>query len=821
MVLKLPILTMAILATVGCASILGIDEGAVRDTANTGGAPDTGGAMSIRSDSTGTTGGATVASPAVGGTQPESAGGSNVHQSGTSAGANANGGSVSLALGGVSSTERGVSGRQSSGGNTMSTGTSTSLSSAGSGIAASGGTWASTNARNGGVVSTQANSGGTSVIGHTFTGGNNSVAANSGSGGTGMDPVTAAGGASSGGSDTPAPVAGGFPSTGGLVGAGGQPCTLEIPMPTLPIARTGEVYSAVVTAAGAVNYDWSLLSGSLPPGLSLNVTSPGSVEISGTPTGAGLYPFRLGVTGCGETKAVDLLLQTTHRVAFLADRDTAGVQELYVTNVGAEAAGSPVKLNVRLNSGLIKSFKWSPEGGRIAYLRDTNELMVVQTALPGVATSAGQNVTEYTWLATGETLAIATSAVFVDKTDHSSGMVSDASLYFVETTGASPWIPQSVSLPPPPSGYYTTVSDLVAAPIGRALGLKYSFLDPLSTGMWSAARAYVHWSQASSPSFAALTSLSKLPAAAWTFGNSGRLATMIGPNGGLMCDLSVPAAPACEDFGNGAYENSIDPMSDTVFCAYSGVAILATLGAGGWAKSTLVDREWTYGAREVVAGPWSPDGRNVLLEMPDDLRTIADAKTASLNSDVSILPDGLFLNAFTDISSDGDLYGWSPNSAWVAFAADKNIDGVYDLFLVRWPGPGPNGPVTAMATGAGVSAYQFAPNSSAIALVGTGISAEQSVLWLSRLPASGGATNALALTNAGDPAVRTDISWLPGSRMILYRASDTGGDQLHGVHITSDGSPSAPMSLSGIGVTGTGGTSATGVVGYQPAPLPH
>jgi hypothetical protein len=57
---------------------------------------------------------------------------------------------------------------------------------------------------------------------------------------------------------------------------------------SLPGATVGTPYSATLTASGGLPpYTWSIISGSLPPGLSMD----SSGNITGTPTTAGTYNF--------------------------------------------------------------------------------------------------------------------------------------------------------------------------------------------------------------------------------------------------------------------------------------------------------------------------------------------------------------------------------------------------------------------------------------------------------------------------------------------------------------------------------------------------
>jgi hypothetical protein len=79
---------------------------------------------------------------------------------------------------------------------------------------------------------------------------------------------------------------------------------------SLPGGTLGVPYSETVNAIGGVApYSWSVSSGSLPPGLSLD---PGSGTISGTPTTAGTYPVTIAVTDSSQptpqTTSVDLTL---------------------------------------------------------------------------------------------------------------------------------------------------------------------------------------------------------------------------------------------------------------------------------------------------------------------------------------------------------------------------------------------------------------------------------------------------------------------------------------------------------------------------------
>lgn len=79
-----------------------------------------------------------------------------------------------------------------------------------------------------------------------------------------------------------------------------QPPSTEPPSiqtATLPEGRTGEPYSAALDASGGAEpYDWRLLDGNLPDGLS--VLASGAIE--GTPLASGVVDFRVVVTDQGQ-----------------------------------------------------------------------------------------------------------------------------------------------------------------------------------------------------------------------------------------------------------------------------------------------------------------------------------------------------------------------------------------------------------------------------------------------------------------------------------------------------------------------------------------
>lgn len=92
------------------------------------------------------------------------------------------------------------------------------------------------------------------------------------------------------------------------------PPALAILTTTLPQARVGESYAAsVVSANGQGALNWSLVSGSLPPGLNCALGAGSTTQIVGTPQDDGPFTFRLEVRdSLGRTATQTFVLDVVH-----------------------------------------------------------------------------------------------------------------------------------------------------------------------------------------------------------------------------------------------------------------------------------------------------------------------------------------------------------------------------------------------------------------------------------------------------------------------------------------------------------------------------
>ena len=572
----------------------------------------------------------------------------------------------------------------------------------------------------------------------------------------------------------------------GMAGMAGESSAndLELTAPTLAVGKTYVPFTGKLSASGAARYDWSITSGSLPAGLTLQDARSATATIAGTPTEAGQFPLTFSVTDGTITKSVDVTLSVTHTALFLSDRRLAGVNELFLTDIGAASAATPVRLNATIPAGGgVTSYAWSPDGSKVLFLATQAmggipELWVASLASPGTAqrvSTAGLSVSTMVWLG-------------VDNVVGYSSSIGDT--YLADLSGLAP---SASKLAVPGQG---NPARLAPSPNGRSIVVT-------TPGTTLSDVHLVTWASGA-PTTVPL-SLS-FPGGDAYYSHDGRYAVISASSGAVWEDLSS-AAPSAQNTG----------VAHGVSLSWSPSAPVLLIETGS-ATYEISRFDFTSGSvtTSVLAAPslatcssarvqpWSPDGKNGVFTCGADLRAIADVATAKVNSDFSLLPS--VSSAFTSYSA----VNWSANSQWVSVLADRDVDQRFDLYLVRWSAPGVLHKPHANSTGSGVTTSSFAPNSQSVAMVGSIAPQSNAGLYLSKLPASGAPPTATLVSAPANAVVQTDINWLPGSRVITYRANAGGTTQLFALPVAADGTAGMPISVSGV--------SGSGVPSYQLAP---
>ncbi|HET7539480.1 MAG TPA: putative Ig domain-containing protein [Polyangiaceae bacterium] len=588
---------------------------------------------------------------------------------------------------------------------------------------------------------------------------------------------------------------GAIAGSGGMAGESSVATELEIAQPSLDAGKTYVPFSGQITASGAAHYTWSITSGSLPAGLALQGTQSATVTIAGTPAEAGEFPISLSVTDGASTKTVDVTLVVTHSALFLSDRRLAGVNELFLTDIGAGSAGAPVQLSASLPAGGgVSSYAWSPDGSKVLYLAKQSsggaeELWLALLASPGTAqrvSAAGIGVRQLSWLGSGNIAAYSTST---------------ADGYLVDLSGSTPGASKLAVTGTTIIATGALVSGLLPSPNGTSIAFPY--LAPMVGGAY--AYAYATWA-------AGVPKMSL-----WNGGGSefagyshdGRFVAFSASGIGTWLDLSA-TSPAENSTGPG-FSGAWSPNSELLLYYGDGTSSAdpGNLKLGNFNKGTLASTpllppkacDW------ITVEPWSPDGKNVLFDCSRDLRGISNVEKATVGMDFSLLPSAGFLSSAVDVMDRR----WSPDSRWIGMRADRDVGGQMDLYLIRWSAPGavhrPH--VNSMATG--VTNYAFAPNSQSIAFVGTIAPQSNSGLYLTKLPASGAPPIATLVSAPVSAVVQTDINWLPGSRVLAYRATVSGNSQLFALPVEADGTAGNAVPISR--------ASGSGVSSYQLSPV--
>ena len=230
-----------------------------------------------------------------------------------------------------------------------------------------------------------------------------------------------------------------------------RPSALILKTDSLPDGAEGSVYSALISAeGGTAPYTWSVSSGTLPSGLSIN---PATGVISGTPSSAGTFNFTVRIEDNGSPK------QTASMQFSIAVSAVAPALSITTTSLSSGIVGEAYSQAVNATGGTAP-YSWSVSAGTLPSGLSINPST---GAISGTPSSAGTfNFTvrvedngspkQTASKQFSFTVSAVTPPLSITTTSLSSGMVGEGYSQAVSATGGTAPYFWSVSSGTPPTG---------------------------------------------------------------------------------------------------------------------------------------------------------------------------------------------------------------------------------------------------------------------------------------------------------------------------------------------------------------------------------
>jgi len=136
---------------------------------------------------------------------------------------------------------------------------------------------------------------------------------------------------------------------------------ITITTTSLPNGRVDTAYSAVIQAKdGCTPYSWSLISGSLPPGISTKAsTDTKSLDLYGTPTTAATYSFTISAKGCeGHVSSV------SYKVVVQSSSSSSSSVNITTTSLPNGTVNSAYSAVINAGGGCTP-YKWAIASGAL------------------------------------------------------------------------------------------------------------------------------------------------------------------------------------------------------------------------------------------------------------------------------------------------------------------------------------------------------------------------------------------------------------------------------------------------------------------------
>lgn len=168
----------------------------------------------------------------------------------------------------------------------------------------------------------------------------------------------------------------------------------------LPNGRVGEPYSGWAEATDSYSaYTWSIVEGSLPPGLELGQQAGATLSVEGTPTLSGRFSGRVVVqvdTTETATEHWQITIRPKHWIVYAAHQQQDDPDMVYAVDTGSLA--EPVWVGPeRDEASSIRSLSFSPSGGLLTYDMEGAQYLVDLRGTAPAAPQFASRCTNWQW----------------------------------------------------------------------------------------------------------------------------------------------------------------------------------------------------------------------------------------------------------------------------------------------------------------------------------------------------------------------------------------------------------------------------------------
>ncbi len=459
---------------------------------------------------------------------------------------------------------------------------------------------------------------------------------------------------------------------------------LQIVTTDLPSSNAGQSYDQVITAQGGLGgaYTWTVTQGALPPGLQLSALGTPSTVISGITTTEGTYDFTISVDdGAGGTasQAYTVVVANLQIVTANLPAGTAG--QPYLAAIAAQGGATPYTWAVT-QGALPPGLSIVPDGSPDTTLSGTPARGGAFSFRMQVTDAMGNSATRDFTVNVDAPIRIATGGI----PSTARGTPYDATVTAIGGVTPYSWTVSAGALPP---GLALTSGTPSATLFGSATSTgTFSFELTVDDGMSTDSKTFVVHVRGD---------------ARWVAFVADGITDNVFE--AFVVDVSgaAPGAPIVVNpqapFGDVALgDDSIRMSPDNSKLAFigdfdtSGVNELYVVDLSGVTPGVAQRVNGTLVAGGAVSDfRWSPTSEKIAYIADQDIDTRSElyvvdlgsgAPSASLKVSGNIVPNG-------DVEAD-DVF-WSPNGQRLAYVADQNAPGVFEVFTVDLsnltPGP--------------------------------------------------------------------------------------------------------------------------------------